>query len=67
MRVTLVRHATLLLETSGRRVLVDPMLDAAGTRPPIEDTPNQVRNPLVDLPTDAAAIVSGVDGDTIEL
>ena len=62
MRVTLVRHATLLLETSGRRVLVDPMLDAAGTRPPIEDTPNQVRNPLVDLPTDAAAIVSGVDG-----
>ena len=62
MRVTLVRHATLLLETSGGRVLVDPMLDDAGTRPPIEDTPNQVRNPLVELPTDAAAIVSGVDG-----
>jgi L-ascorbate metabolism protein UlaG (beta-lactamase superfamily) len=62
MRVTLVRHATLLLETSGGRVLVDPMLDDAGTRPPIENTPNQARNPLVELPTDAASIVSGVDG-----
>ena len=62
MRVTLVRHATLLLETSGGRVLVDPMLDDAGTRPPIEDTPNQTRNPLVELPTAAGTIVSGVDG-----
>jgi L-ascorbate metabolism protein UlaG (beta-lactamase superfamily) len=62
MRVTLVRHATLVLETSAGRVLVDPMLDAAGTRPPIEDTPSQARNPLVELPIDAAAIVSGIDG-----
>ncbi len=62
MNVTLVRHATLLLETPAGRVLVDPMLDGAGTRPPIEDTPNQVRNPLVDLPIDAAAIVSGIGG-----
>jgi L-ascorbate metabolism protein UlaG (beta-lactamase superfamily) len=62
MKLTLVRHATLLLETSGVRVLVDPMLDEAGARPPIEDTPNQVRNPLVGLPTPAAALVAGIDG-----
>lgn len=62
MKVTLFRHATLVLETSVGRVLVDPMLDDAATRPPIEDTPNQVRNPLVDLPIDAAAIVSGIAG-----
>lgn len=43
-------------------MLVDPMLDGAGERPPIENTPNQLRNPLVGLPADAASIVDGVDG-----
>src|SRR5581483_393048 len=48
--LTLVRHATLVLETRFGRILVDPMLRAAGTTPPIENTPNPLRNPLVDLP-----------------
>jgi len=61
VKLTLVRHATLVLETSLGRVLVDPMLAAAGTAPPIEDTPNQVRNPLVDLPLPAEEVVAGVD------
>lgn len=61
MKLTLVRHATLLLETSHGRVLVDPMLGAAGTAPPIEDTPNQVPNPLVELPLPAEQIVAGID------
>ena len=60
MRLTLVRNATLLLETSRGRVLVDPMLRAAGTTPPIEDTPNPRRNPLVELPLPAADVVRGV-------
>ncbi len=50
MRITLVRHATLLLELGGRRVLVDPMLGDAGAYPPIENTPEPRRNPLVPLP-----------------
>jgi L-ascorbate metabolism protein UlaG (beta-lactamase superfamily) len=61
VRLTLVRHATLLLETSVGRVLVDPMLDPAGARPPIENTPNQRPNPLVELPIPPTAVVSGVD------
>jgi L-ascorbate metabolism protein UlaG (beta-lactamase superfamily) len=61
MSLTLVRHATLLLDTSFGRVLVDPMLAPAGSAPPIEDTPNQVPNPLVDLPLPAADVVAGVD------
>ena len=61
MRLTLVRHATLLLETSYGRILVDPMLRAAGTTPPIEDTPNEKRNPLVDLPLPARDVVADVD------
>jgi L-ascorbate metabolism protein UlaG (beta-lactamase superfamily) len=61
VNVTLVRHATLLLETSNGRVLVDPMLRAAGTTPPIENTPNPKPNPLVELPLPRAEIVAGVD------
>jgi L-ascorbate metabolism protein UlaG (beta-lactamase superfamily) len=60
VNLTLVRNATLLLETSEGRVLVDPMLRAAGTTPPIEDTPNPVRNPLVELPIPAEAVVTGL-------
>lgn len=59
--VRLVRHATLLLETSVGRVLVDPMLRAARTTPPIENTPNPLRNPLVDLPVPAEEVVRDVD------
>ena len=61
MQITLIRHATLLLETSVGRVLVDPMLRGAGTTPPIENTPSPRRNPLVDLPMPAEDVVEGVD------
>jgi L-ascorbate metabolism protein UlaG (beta-lactamase superfamily) len=61
VRLTLVRHATLLLESSVGRILVDPMLRAAGTTPPIENTPNPKRNPLVELPVPAEDVVAGVD------
>lgn len=48
--IRLVRHATLLVSLSETTLLVDPMLGAAGSSPPIQNTPNQRRNPLVDLP-----------------
>jgi L-ascorbate metabolism protein UlaG (beta-lactamase superfamily) len=59
--VTLIRHATLVLETAAGRLLVDPMLAAAGTAPPIDNTPNQRRNPLVDLPVPVEDVVDGID------
>jgi L-ascorbate metabolism protein UlaG (beta-lactamase superfamily) len=61
VKVTLVRHATLLLETSVGRILLDPMLRAAGTTPPIENTPNPRRNPLVELPLSPEEVLAGVD------
>lgn len=61
MKLTLVRHATLLLETSVGRVVVDPMLKAAGSAPPIENTPNQISNPIVELPIPGEQVVEGVD------
>jgi L-ascorbate metabolism protein UlaG (beta-lactamase superfamily) len=62
MNLTLVRHATLLLEVGGKRILVDPMLRAAGSSPPIENTPNPRPNPLVELPVPAEEVVRGIDG-----
>jgi hypothetical protein len=57
----LIRHATLVLETSVGRILVDPMLRAAGTTPPIENTPNPRPNPLVELPISVNDVVCDVD------
>ena len=62
MRITLIRSATVILEIAGRRILVDPMLDPAGARPPIENTANPVRNPTVELPFPAEEVVAGLDG-----
>ena len=61
MNITLVRNATLILETPAGRLLVDPMLDPAGARPPIEDTANPVRNPIVELPFPAEQVVAALD------
>ena len=61
MRVQLVRNATLLLDSSVGRILVDPMLRAAGTSPPIENPPNPKPNPLVELPIPAEEVLDGVD------
>ena len=61
MQLTLVRNATLLLELAGKRVLVDPMLDDEGARPPIEGTRNPVPNPTAALPMPAEEVVRGLD------
>ena len=61
MRLTLVRHATFILELEGRRILFEPMLDDAGAREPVEDTPRRRRNPLVPLPFPAEEVVGGLD------
>jgi L-ascorbate metabolism protein UlaG (beta-lactamase superfamily) len=61
MRLTLVRSATLILELDGKRILVDPMLDDAGARPPIGGTANPVPNPTVPLPFAAEEVVRGLD------
>jgi L-ascorbate metabolism protein UlaG (beta-lactamase superfamily) len=61
VRLRLIRHATLLLELGGRRLLVDPMLDPAGARPAVANTANDRRNPLVELPEPAEAIAAAAD------
>jgi len=60
MRLQLVRHATLIVEYNGQKILVDPMLDDAGARPAIQNSPNPLNNPLLPLPIPASEIVENV-------
>lgn len=50
--IQLWRHATLLLECKGKRLLVDPMLSPKGAMDPIADSSPRERIPMVDLPID---------------
>ncbi len=61
MKLRLIRHACLIAEYAGHRLLVDPQLDPAGARPAIENTPNPRNNPLVDLPMPVQELLRGVD------
>lgn len=64
-RLTLVRHATLLVELAGRTLLVDPMLDDMEAQPPVPGTANPQRYPLVPLPQDAQEIVGRAEAAVI--
>jgi L-ascorbate metabolism protein UlaG (beta-lactamase superfamily) len=61
MRLRLIRNATLRVKVGGKVLLVDPMLDPAAARDPVENTPNPRRNPLVELPEPPAIVVGGLD------
>jgi L-ascorbate metabolism protein UlaG (beta-lactamase superfamily) len=61
MRLRLLRHATLVVENNGHTILVDPMLDDAGARPPIQNSPNPRNNPLVPLPIPAEKLLQDVE------
>lgn len=60
MQLQLIRHATLLVEYAGMRLLVDPMLSDAGAMAPIQNSPQPRPNPLVPLPCSAEEVLDGV-------
>jgi L-ascorbate metabolism protein UlaG (beta-lactamase superfamily) len=57
MEIQLIRHATLLVTINGTKLLVDPMLSEAGANPPIQNSNNDRRNPLVPLPFSVAEML----------
>jgi L-ascorbate metabolism protein UlaG (beta-lactamase superfamily) len=65
VRIRLIRHATLIVEYSGHRLIVDPMLDDPGVRPAIQNSPNPQNNPLVPLPMPAEEVVRGVEATLV--
>jgi L-ascorbate metabolism protein UlaG (beta-lactamase superfamily) len=50
MKLQLIRHATVWLQYAGVNFLIDPMFSDAGVNPPIVNSTNERRNPLVPLP-----------------
>jgi L-ascorbate metabolism protein UlaG (beta-lactamase superfamily) len=50
MNIHFLRHATLILNIDGLKILVDPMLSPAGAMDPVANAASQRRIPLVDLP-----------------
>lgn len=67
MKIRLLRHATIVLDYAGKRIMVDPVLSPAGTANPIptRGEGHDRRNPLVELPVSAAElgeIVASLDG-----
>lgn len=50
MKIRHLRHATFHLHINGLTLLVDPVLGSAESMAPIDNSPNQRRNPLVELP-----------------
>ncbi|HYX52411.1 MAG TPA: MBL fold metallo-hydrolase [Candidatus Limnocylindrales bacterium] len=60
MQIQLIRHATLLLEYAGMRLLVDPMLSDGGAMAPIQNSPQPRNNPLVPLPCPVEQVLDGV-------
>lgn len=51
MKITQIRNATIIIEYSGKRFLIDPVLAPKGAYPGFPGTPHsELRNPLVDLP-----------------
>lgn len=57
MKIQLIRHATLLVDTGAGRLLVDPMFSEKGAMPPIDNSANPSRNPLVELPVSISELL----------
>ncbi|MDR9857022.1 MBL fold metallo-hydrolase [Paenibacillus sp. VCA1] len=50
MKIQLIRNASLWLEYAGHAFLIDPIFSEQGANPPVFNTANDKRNPLVPLP-----------------
>lgn len=56
MKIRLLRHATMIICFNGMKILVDPMLSPAGSMPPIQNSADSRRNPLVEMPSDMGSL-----------
>jgi L-ascorbate metabolism protein UlaG (beta-lactamase superfamily) len=59
LKLQLVRHATLLLDYAGMRILLDPMLSEAGAMAAIQNSPQPRPNPLAPLPFPVEQVLDG--------
>jgi L-ascorbate metabolism protein UlaG (beta-lactamase superfamily) len=61
MQITQLRNATIIIHSGPHHILVDPMLSAKDTLPPLRVFDGKrLRNPLLDLPANAASALEQV-------
>lgn len=61
MHITQLRNATIIIHAGAHHILVDPMLSAKDVLPPLRVFDGKrLRNPLLDLPANAAAALEQV-------
>ena len=58
MEIQLIRHATVVINIGGRKILLDPMLSGARTMTTVPGVANTSDNPLVDLPVDPGLLTN---------
>ena len=66
--IRLLRHATLIIQLNGKKILIDPMLSAKDEMEPVQNCGNDTRIPMVDLPidsTDLTEILKGIDAAVV--
>lgn len=61
LKIKHIRHATSIIEIDSKKILIDPVLADKESYPPIINTKNPRKNPLVDLPMEIETIMD-VDG-----
>ncbi|MEH0154716.1 MBL fold metallo-hydrolase [Limibacter armeniacum] len=59
--IQLLRHATLVINIAGKKLLLDPMLGEKDAFDPIPNAGNDMRIPMVDLPISKAELEKLVD------
>lgn len=58
MDIQLLRHATLQVVINGKTLLVDPMFSEKEEMDPIANSPNDYRNPLVEMPVPGNSLLA---------
>jgi L-ascorbate metabolism protein UlaG (beta-lactamase superfamily) len=58
MKIRLIRHATILIDINGQKILVDPMLSEAGKMPAVPGVANTSDNPLVNLTVHPSTLIN---------
>lgn len=56
-----IRHATSIIKIGNKAILIDPMLSAKDSLPPVQFSNNELRNPRVNLPHTSDSLVKTVD------
>ncbi len=56
-----IRHATSIIKIDNKEILIDPMLSAKDSLPPVKLANNKLKNPRIELPFNSDSIVKNID------